>query len=534
MNKAIYILTLFVSVSFGQNMATIRVREQSIPGLTQGLDALDSSMNSITGRYATAGYVYSYGSNYISSYVLGFLPGLIGAYTYPFRTNELSFSRGTTMRLSGVRTAHLTTDLADVASLTSTGTVTAATSFLQGTYGLDNLTAADLTLSSGVDMEDVVADSIHSPLATLRSTNVTAETLSPHIENIMVTAEDLILTGDMYIQGRKSSGDKYKFPILQLGSDTGAVWYNPQYALPFSTNGAYLTGTRATEFRVTPEAPATGFHTVAVEDTVPLPLFGTGPRAGAAHGPRGSVRVMIPTNAGPYTLSAYLLPAVDASLAFKLYRPSRWDPEERPPFPPLPPLIEPDPPPPLPPSPPSTSPGTDYYSSVATSDTKTMRFYGADDRGWVAGSVAGFIVTGDEGEVATAMAQARAWIGDPPIDSSIPKPPTKEVEYTGVLVGAPKDHLQDISTSLAGGIHTTAVYKREAYTMRKGSVYFGIYKHEQSIVVRSYRNGGVTWGVMLGSVGSVAWNGYYGRGIIEVGPVTVKNLSPWEVPNSYD
>ncbi len=495
------IAALLPLIALGQDSVDTIMSERQVSGLTDGLNVMNESMSSLTGNYASVEYTGTFCTNFVSSYIYGFLPAVLHTYTYPFRTNELTFAEETTLAFSRVITPLLIiNDDLMATSIRTTGTNHVSTGFYNGTYNIDTLNAGTMTWAGDINAGTVTAGTVVMPRHTLQSTGVTINVLGS-TGAFTYTTNDVLITGDVYIQAGATDANVYRNPILQYDSGTGDSWYNPLYAMPSGAGSVLVTAAYPVEYRAYPLSPSSGVYPLLGGWSVESFLGGTGPRTMTAYPDAGGmVDAAATSGAGPYLLSAYLLPAVDASIPFIIaLKPDPWI------APPMP--WWPDPPPWEPPPLPPVRPNTTTPPADQPPRTYTNMFYGhryndqgADDNASAIVSETGTIPTwgdyneayGYEGAYIQATADARGWYGSGARGTGPWVSPSYTYEYTGLLVRGPVDILKDVDIQVSGpggaGIRTTVTrtYERQMFTCRGVSVfgaYFGITRHFQPFEV---------------------------------------------------
>jgi len=495
------IAALLPLIAMGQESAGTIMSERQVAGLTAGLDTINDTMGSLTGNYASVEYTGTYCTNFIHNYIYGFLPAVLHTYTYPFHTNELTFAEGTTLTFDKVVTPHIiiNDDLMAV-SIKTTGTNHVSTGFYNGTYNIDNLNVDTMTWSGDVNAGTVTASSVVLSGHTLQSTGVTVNVLGSS-GGVTYTTNDVVITGDVYIQAGGASANVYRNPLLQYDSGTGEYWYNPMYAMPSGDGSVLVTAAYPVEYRAYPLSPASGVHSLLSGWYVGSFLSGTGPRTMVPYPDTGGmVGTVVMSNAGPYLLSAYLLPAVDASTPFRIaIQPDPWVANSMPGWPGLTDVPPWDPPYLLPPAGSSTTtqPGQPREEKDAKFYGRPYNSQGADDNGSEVLSEPGTIPTwgtyldtyGYDGAYTQVKGEADAWYGQGAQGSGPFKGPSYDYEYTGLRVRGPIDILIGVAPSVySSGSYSavTRTYERQMFTCYRVSAsgsYLGLEKHYQQFTV---------------------------------------------------
>lgn len=340
------VMALAVCSALGRGAVTTRIHEKSVPMLSSRLTALDQDMSSITGRYASIDYVGTYSTNYIMDYVAGFLPGIIGAYTYVFQTNELVFADRTTLSMPRLSTKYMCAGEVFADSLRVLEDASASVAFLQGRNSVGSLNVDGLTVLGGGEMESLrVTDLLHVS-GRLSATGAVAGVLTS-VGTVMLTPKDVVITGDVFLRTPpppSPTADLYKFPIMVYESLNEGLWADHRFAISGPTGKVTMTGNTALEFRVRSQSSA-GYHTIVDGTGIALPLFGTGHRASMVYAGGGGPATMAPTlvdgTTGPLSVFAFALPAVSSPLAFRILKtPPDFELPPLPEFPPLPDKIE--------------------------------------------------------------------------------------------------------------------------------------------------------------------------------------------------
>lgn len=541
------ICLLFPLLLAAQPLATTRISERQVRGLTADLDTLNAAMGSITNGYVSQAYAGQFATNFTENYVMSFLPGLMYTYTYAFRTNELKFADGTLTTFGSIVTPglHVYNDV-HAASLRTTDTNYVGVGFYAGTYNLDTAKVSSAALYGDVAVSNMFSRTLNMAGSTVQSTGTVATTLSEG-GGFMYTTNNVAITGDVYIRSRASSRDVYRHPILYCDTGSGGNWYNPLYAVPSGSGSVLVTDSLPVEYRVAPVSPAAGYHSILSVWGPESPVFGTGPHSMFMY-PPASGRGMVDTDAGsagPYLLEAYLLPAVDASIGFLIGM--RHDPWVAPPMPPWPDLPDPEEPwipPPLPTlSTPSVhgkpKPGTARKSHTAlfydtTDDVGSMNVEApptVNTAGWYEDTY------GPSAWGAQAATDARNW-WEPGVTSGAHPwiGPTDYFNYHWEKrVFGPKDVLTDVKISpqaVFGNETVTTTYERQLFTCwRKSTLgsYFGLTKYSQKVTITESKQVSMNFLYTFGWAVRPAWAGSHIRSQA-VGPVVETSVTEQDLP----
>jgi len=568
MTKSAILLLCFASASFGQvPMASTRVREGAVTGLTAGLTAIDVGARAATNGYISASAASNYVNSAANAYVARFLPGLISQYTYPFTTNSVTFADDTTTTFGRLYATRIHTDeIISTGVVETRGTNVFETAFLWRTSSISNLLANDVAASWRTDIGALDAGSAEFPGAstTLRTPQVRADVLTSTSGSggaIYAGTNMLSFAGDVYVDAGAEQFDKYRRPILVRDPVSGDSWYDPAYV---THDGRFVPRTTPFESRAFPLLGSTGYHALSATATNRVPLFGTGPPGMSSYSVASGFADMATTN-GSYLLKTTLLPSAQAGLTFWVLMPSDpWDWPELPPFPELPPVVTPWATPPLPPltpypvpaprppSDPVAEPPDPWPATFYPANTRTNATLGTLNSNPV---TFGTIYANQSDELSSdartraalsyCASPAAAFYGAGATAFAPFMTLSTTNFYDGVRLAGPVDVVIDVvperygpstdQLSFSAQSTMTVSFERQLYRCdRVGSfgTPWGLTKISQTFTVRSYKQASGPSGWWMLDPGYMAWTGGYSVSQLDVSAVVEVSIAESDLPTN--
>lgn len=324
-----------------------RVHETQVRGLSSALDALSDEAVALTNQFVGGPAVNAYASNAVSTYVSGFLPGLVGTYTFPFTTNApLTFSDDTALTFGSLSASNVVANKAYVAGAASSDLIDSEYAFLRGVRALTNLVSSSVLASGSIDSSRVVAGTLTVPAVGVSTAAVGTITSASGTQGVVVAGTNsLSFTGDVFVVDPGSADSRTRRHVVVHDAAAGGIWYDPAVAVA-DESSVLVSRASPLGLAAFPQAGSTGYQGVAGR-TGFSPVFGGGPVAMSAL-PSSTSFASTRQQPGPYRLLVDQLPAVDAyQTASIMLRASPLDPQPPIDIPPLPPPWEMPPLPPL-------------------------------------------------------------------------------------------------------------------------------------------------------------------------------------------